>query len=155
MRSLGRRSLKAFRCSNNHLRPLLIGIQPRNSCLKTRVSWISSSPAKSAVLFFWKSLLASRFGYHTRRANISTITQPSCFYLQMHGIFSMSLLSPKSDIIPPLSAVIESYIDIYLDAEMIYFRCHLRTHMGYLAEYAKDPKDPGFPGMLRYKYQQD
>ena len=69
--------------------------------------------------------------------------------------FSMSLLSPKSDIIPPLSAVIESYIDTYLDAEMLYFRCHLRTHMAYLAKYVKDAKDPGFPGMLRYKYQQD
>jgi hypothetical protein len=69
--------------------------------------------------------------------------------------FSMSLLSPKSDIVPPLSAVIESYIDTYLDAEMLYFRCHLRTHMAYLAKYVKDAKDPGFPGMLRYKYQQD
>jgi hypothetical protein len=69
--------------------------------------------------------------------------------------FSMSLLSLKSDIISPLSAVIESYIDTYLDAEAPYFRCHLRTHMSYLAEYVKDAKDPGFPGMLRYKYQQD
>ena len=69
--------------------------------------------------------------------------------------FSMSLLSPKSDIIPPLPAVIESYIDTYLDAEMLYFRCHLSTHMAYLAEYVRDTKDPGFPGMLRYKYQQD
>jgi hypothetical protein len=69
--------------------------------------------------------------------------------------FSMSLLSPKSDIIPPLSAVIESYIDTYLNAEMLYFRCHLRTHMAYLADYVKDAKDPGLPGMLRYKYQQD
>jgi len=67
----------------------------------------------------------------------------------------MSLLSLKSDIISPLSAVIESYIDTYLDAEMLYFRCHLRTHMAYLAKYVKDAKDPGFPGMLRYKYQQD
>ena len=69
--------------------------------------------------------------------------------------FSMSLLSPKSDINPPLSAVIESYIDTLLDAETLYFRCHLRTHMAYLAEYVKDAKDPGFPGILRYKYQQD
>jgi hypothetical protein len=69
--------------------------------------------------------------------------------------FSMNLSSPKSDIIPPLSTVIESYIDIYLDAEMVYFRCHLMTHIAYLADYAKDAKDPGFPHMLRYKYQQD
>jgi hypothetical protein len=67
----------------------------------------------------------------------------------------MRLSSPKSDIIPPLSAVIESYIDTYLDAEMLYFRCHLRTHMAYLVKYVKDVKDPGFPDMLRYKYQQD
>jgi hypothetical protein len=69
--------------------------------------------------------------------------------------FSMSLLSPKSDIIPPLSAVIESYIDTFLDVKALYFRCHLRTHMAYLAEYVKDAKDPGFPSMLRHKYQQD
>jgi len=69
--------------------------------------------------------------------------------------FSMRLSSPKSDIIPPLSAVIESYIDTSLDAKTLYFRCHLGTHMAYLAEYSKDAKDPGFPGILRYKYQQD
>src|SRR5271154_5121099 len=51
MRCLGRRSLKAFWCSNNHLRSLLVGTQPQNSCLETRVSWISSSPSKSAVPF--------------------------------------------------------------------------------------------------------
>jgi hypothetical protein len=56
----------------------------------------------------------------------------------------MSLLSPKSDIIPPLSAVIEFYIDISLDAET-----------PYLAEYVKDAKDLDFAGTLRYKYQQD
>jgi hypothetical protein len=69
--------------------------------------------------------------------------------------FSMRLLSPKSDIIPPLSAVVESYIDTSLDAKTVYFRCRLETHMAYLAEYSKDAKDPGFPGMLRHKYQQD
>jgi hypothetical protein len=67
----------------------------------------------------------------------------------------MSLLGPKSDIIPPLSAVIESYIDTSLDAKALYFRYHLRTHMAYLAEYVKDAKDPSFPSVLRYKYQQD
>jgi hypothetical protein len=69
--------------------------------------------------------------------------------------FSMSLLSPKSDMIPPLSAVIESYIDISLHAMTIHFRSRLDTHMAYLADYVKDAKDPGFPGTLRYKYQQD
>jgi hypothetical protein len=69
--------------------------------------------------------------------------------------FSMRLLHPKSDIIPPLYAIIESYIDTSLDAETLDFRCHLGTHMGYIAEYVKDAKDPGLPGMLRYKYQQD
>jgi hypothetical protein len=64
-------------------------------------------------------------------------------------------MRPKSDIIPPLSTVVESYIDIYLDAETLYFRCHLMTHIAYLADYVKDAKDPGFPDMLRYKYQQD
>jgi hypothetical protein len=65
--------------------------------------------------------------------------------------FSMKLSSPKSDIIPPLSVVIESYIDTSVDAKTLDFRCH----MAYLAEYSKDAKDPGFPGMLRYKHQQD
>jgi hypothetical protein len=52
----------------------------------------------------------------------------------------MNLLSPKSDVIPPLSAVIESYIDTSLDAETPYFRSDLRTHMAYLAEHVKDAK---------------
>jgi hypothetical protein len=69
--------------------------------------------------------------------------------------FSMSLLSPKSDIIPPLSAVIESYIDTSLYTKTLYFHCRLRTHMAYLAEYVKDVKDPRFPSTLRFKYQQD
>jgi hypothetical protein len=56
----------------------------------------------------------------------------------------MRLSSPKSDIIPPLSAVIESYIDTLLDAKTLDFRCHLGTHMTYLAEYSKDVEDPGF-----------
>ena len=69
--------------------------------------------------------------------------------------FSMSLLSSKLDIIPPLSAVIESYIDTSLDTKTLYFHCRLRTHMAYLAEYVKDVKDPKFPSTLRHKYQQD
>jgi hypothetical protein len=68
--------------------------------------------------------------------------------------FSTSL-SPESDIIPPLSAVIESFIDTSLDAQTLYFRCRLGTYLAYLAEYSKDAEDPGFPGTLRYKYQQD
>jgi hypothetical protein len=69
--------------------------------------------------------------------------------------FSVSLLSPKSDIIPPLSAVIESYIDTSLEAQTLYLRCRLGTYMVYLAEYSKAAKDPGSPGTLRYRYQQD
>ena len=57
-------------------------------------------------------------------------------------------------LIPPLSAVIESYINTSLDTETPYFPSHLRTHMAYLAEYVKDAKDLDFPGTLRYKYQQ-
>jgi hypothetical protein len=35
--------------------------------------------------------------------------------------------------------------DIHLDAEMLYFRCHLMTHIAYLANYVKEAKDPSFP----------
>jgi hypothetical protein len=143
MRCLGRRSLNPFWC-------FLLVLNPETAASKLESRGFHRLPSNPRYYFLEELTRKSIRLSHASGQHIND--HPAVVLLPADAWhFSVSLLSPESDIIPPLSTVIESYIDSSLDAKTLPFRCRLQTHMAYLAEYSKDAKDPGFPDMLRYK----